>query len=510
MKAMESFRRFAGTLTLSQQVGMGAAGVVVLLAGAAFFMWVTQPSYTVLYSDIDQSQLSQVIDSLDAAGVPYRLEGGGSRVMVPQNSVYRVRADLAADGVQGSVVPQGYELLDQQGLSVSDFRQRVDYQRALEGELARTLTVMRGIRSATVHLVIPEEALFIENQEPVTASVLIDPQGGQMAQSDIEAVVMLVASSVEGLEPAQVTVASTDGSMLHAAGEDTLTAMGSKQLRMTSEFETQLSTGINQMLTSVLGPGRASVVVRAQLDFDERSVESETYDPVSATPIRSQIREEAFTGEGAGAVGGVGVDGTPLPEGDGAYDYALNEETTEFGIDRVVVRTSEAPGAIERLSVAVVVDDGSLTGLAPPDIAALDALVAAAIGADPNRNDTVEVSAIPFPALPEIEAAEEEAPGGIMTMLPTIIGAIVLLVVTLALFLMTRSGKKKEKKAKKGEVVDSPEALGSGQVVDADALAQANAIHGLTDDVIQLVERQPEEIAVLLRSWLADRREPVS
>jgi flagellar M-ring protein FliF len=508
MNALDSLKRLVRELTLTQQVGMGAAAIVVLLAAAAFFTWVSQPSYTVLYSDVDQSQLSQVIDSLDAAGVPYRLEGGGSRVMVPQDAVYRVRADLASSGIQGSVVPRGYELLDEQGLSVSDFRQRVDYQRALEGELARTLSAITGVRSATVHLVVPEGALFIENQEPVTASVLIDPQGTP-SQSDIEAVVMLVSSSVEGLEPGQVTVASTNGTVLHAAGEDTTTAMGSKQLRMTGEFETALAADLNGMLTSMLGSGRASVVVRAELDFDERSTESETFDPTNATPLRSQVIEETFAGEGAGAaVGGVGADGAPLPVGDGAYDYNRNEDTTEFGVDRVVVRTAEAPGAIRRLSVAVVVDDGTLTGLAAPDVAALDALVAAAIGADPNRGDTVEVSALAFPALPAAEVVAEETGGGFIAILPTIIGALVLLLVTVALFLMTRSGKK-SKSGKKGDILDLPEGLMTGQVVDAGALAQANAMQGLTDDVIQLVERQPEEIATLLRSWLADRRETV-
>ncbi|MDH5292970.1 MAG: flagellar basal-body MS-ring/collar protein FliF, partial [Acidimicrobiia bacterium] len=295
MPGLESLRRMLRSLTISQQVGMGAAAIVVILAGAAFFTWVTAPSFTVLYSNIDETQLSQVVDSLEASGVPYRLEGGGSRVLVPHDAVYRVRADLAAEGVQGSVVPKGYELLDEQGLSVSDFRQRVDYQRALEGELARTLSAMSGVAGATVHLVIPEEALFIENQEPVTASVLVDPRQS-VGEADVEAIVMLVASSVEGLEPNQVTVASTDGSVLHAAGEDSVTVMGNRQLRMTEDFETALSSDLNDMLSSVLGSGRASVVVRAQLDFDERETESETYTPESATPIRSQVIEETFTG----------------------------------------------------------------------------------------------------------------------------------------------------------------------------------------------------------------------
>jgi flagellar M-ring protein FliF len=490
---LDGLRRTLRDLTLPQQMGMGAAVVVVLLAGAAFFNWVTEPSYTVLYSDIDDAQLAQVVESL---------EGGGSRVMVPQDQVYAARADLAADGIQGSVVPKGYELLDEQGLSVSDFRQRVDFQRALEGELARTLAAMRGVSSATVHLVIPEEALFVENQEAVTASVLIDPQSS-LGESDIEAIVMLVSSSVEGLEPSQVTVASTDGTVLSAAGDNSVSAIGNRQLRMASDFETALAADLDSMLASVLGAGRASVVVRAELDFDERSTESETYTPDSATPIKQQNIEETFVGDGSAPVGSIGTDGAPIGSEDGTYEYSRAEDTTEYGVDRVVVRTAEAPGTIERLSVAVVVDDGSLTGLTAPDVTALEALVTAAVGIQDQRGDTVEVSAVPFPAVEEADEVVAEETGGIMSLLPTALGGLVLVVVAVALFLMSRTGKKSRS-------TSADLMLGGGHhVIDAGALARAQQVQGLTEDVVDLVERQPEEIATLLRSWLADRRETV-
>lgn len=502
---VHSLRTTLSELTIPQKVGMGSAIVVVLLAAAAFVSWVTQPSYTVLYSDLPEAQLSQVIDSLDAAGVPYRLEGGGSRIMVPRDSVYQARADLAADGIQGSVVPQGYELLDEQGLSVSDFRQRVDYQRALEGELARTLGAMDGVGAATVHLVIPEEALFAENQDPVTASVLIDPDG-PTDESDIEAIVMLVASSVEGLEPSQVTVADTDGTVLNVAGEDSVTALGNRQLRMTADFESGLGGRINEMLESVLGPGRASVVVRAELDFDERSTESETYTPESATPLRQQTVDETFVGAGAPPVGSVGIDGEAVGTGDGDYEYERAEDTTEFGVDRLVVKSVEAPGAIERLSVAVVVDDGTETGMPLPNMGSIEELVTAAAGIQAERGDSLAVSAIPFPAAPETEPAVPEATGGIGDLVPTVIGALVIVVVAVALFLMSRSGRKRSRGA--------GDALGALPAPPLDGTEQMMAAggpsDGLTDDVIQLVEKQPEEIATLLRSWLADRREPVS
>jgi flagellar M-ring protein FliF len=356
--------------------------------------------------------------------------------------------------------------------------------------------------------VIPQEALFSENQQPVTASVLIDPNGS-MSQADVEAVVMIVSSSVEGLEANQVTVASTDGTVLHAAGDDTVTAVGNKQLRMTSDFESALSTDVANMLSSVLGAGRASVVVRAQLDFDERSTESETYTPESATPLRQQTIDENFDGAGTPPAGSLGTNGTPNPStSDGAYTYTRKEDTTEYGIDKVVVRTTNAPGTIEKLSVAVVVDDGSLTGAAAPDVTALQALVGAAIGADSTRGDTVQVSAVPFAALDATATTDPTTTdsGGMMSMVPTILGALVLVGATLGLFLMSRGGKKG--RARKGEVLETQDALPmGGEIYDAQVLAQAQAMQGLTDDVSALVERQPEEIATLLRSWLADRRE---
>ena len=279
-----NLKRMISGLTIGQRAGLGAAAVVVALAGMAFFQWVGTPSYDVLYGNVDQSQMQTVIDTLNSNSIPYRVEGAG-RILVPRSQVYQERAALASAGVSGTVVPKGYELLDKQGLSVSDFRQRVDYQRALEGELSRTLTAMDGIRSATVRLVIPEPALFTDQQKPVTASVLIDP-AGSVSQNQVEAIAFLVASSVEGLDPNQVTVATTGGNVLQAAGDTSPAAAGNAQLRMTKDYEAALTADVASMLATVLGPGRASVVVRAALDFNSKSTESEKYDKASATALK--------------------------------------------------------------------------------------------------------------------------------------------------------------------------------------------------------------------------------
>jgi flagellar M-ring protein FliF len=490
------------SLPLAHQVVIGIAGVVLVMAAFVFFKWVSTPSYTVLYSNLDDTTLSTVVDELDRQGVPYEIEAGGSRVLVPKDAVYTVRAALAEAGVENGATPQGYSLLDDQGLNVSDFRQRVDYQRALEGEMELTLLAMNAITSATVHLVTPEESLFAEDELPVTASVLVETSS-PLSELEVETVIFLVASGVEGLEPANVTVADVDGAVLHAAGniaDDS--AVSNRNLRMTRDFEAALATDVLNLLTTVVGTDSASVVVRAQLDFDEQSVETQTYDPESAVALRESTVDETYMGTGAPAGGTLGVEGEEVAvDTSGDYTYDRSEVIREYGVASVIAREITAPGQVEQLSVAVVMDDGSLTGVTVPATNEIESLVAAAVGLDSTRGDTISVSTIAFP-VPEAAAEEtpvEAASMDVTSLLPQAVGGLVLLVVMAALLMMARGSKKGRTAAL--EIVQP--ALGGGQ---SSSGLEGEATPSIHPEVMNLVQRQPEEIAVLLRSWLADRR----
>lgn len=489
------------SLPLAHQVVIGIAAVVLAMAAFLFFQWVSAPSYTVLYSNLDDSTLATVVAELDRQGIPYEIEGGGSRVLVPKSQVYEVRATLAVAGVQSGSTPQGYSLLDDQGLNVSDFRQRVDYQRALEGEMELTLLAMNDISAATVHLVIPEESLFAEDEEPVTASVLLET-AAPLSELEIETVTFLVASAIEGLEPRNVTVADVEGNVLHAAGDIAAdTAVSNRNLRMTRDFEASLTSDVQNLLAAVVGPGSSSVVVRAQLDFDEQSVESQSYDEESAVALREQTIDETYNGAGTPPGGTLGVEGeTVVADTTGDYTYDRSEVIREYGVDTVISTEITAPGKVELLSVAVVLDDGSLTGAPVPDVAEVESLIAAAVGLDPTRGDSISVSAVAYP-VPEVVAdvvEAEAAPMDVMAMIPQVIGGLVLLIVVGSLLMMARGSSKKTKAAAL-EVV-AP-ALGDGAA--AGEAIDGTSIH---PEVMNLVQRQPEEIAVLLRSWLADRR----
>ena len=502
---MEQFRNRArgliGLIPPGQRVMAIAAAAVIAFASVLFLKWVSTPSYTLLYGGLDDTDLSEVIGGLDSQGIPYKIEGGGSRVLVPQEQVYTARAGLAEAGVAGQTAPPGYELLDQQGLATSDFQQRVDYQRALEGELAKTLTAMDGVSSATVRLAIPDQSPFDTAQVPVTASVLVD-SGTVLSDEEVSTVVFLVSNAVQGLEPQDVTVADTAGDVLAAPGDvGGSGAAGGRSMDLTREYEAGLTADIQRLLNSVPGGAGSSVVVHAQLNFDETSVQSDSYDPESQVTLSESTSSETLDGSGSqgGATGATGATGSGGSTGSGV-GYVNQQADRQFGVNHETTTTTQAPGAVEMLSVAVVMDDGSETGATVPDSGEVEELVTAALGLDSTRGDTIKVTQLPFPK------AEEAAAGpGMTAMVPQAVGGLVMVVVAVALFLMSR-GKGKAKGKKRAD--DDDEVWSDTEALPAAVVAAGlpSASQTGSRDVMDLVQRQPEEIAGLLRAWLADRR----
>ncbi len=501
MDVRDRFAAFVRTMPPAHRVGIVAALLVLVMASVVFGRWIMTPTYTVLYSGMDDASVAHVVTELESLGVAYKLEGG--RISIPRDKLYATRASLASAGVAGKSMPAGYELLDSQGLSISDFRQKVDYQRAVEGELAKTLMAMDGISTATVHLALPEEELFSERQKPATASVLVATTR-ELNESEIEAITYLVSSSVEGLDVSNITVADARGLVLHAPGEATgSSSVTNRHQRQTREFEEALGEDVSRLLASVTNGTAPSVVVRAILNYDENETQTETYDEDNQVVLKEQTSAEEFEGTGVAPGGIVGVDGGPIPGAEGG-DSVYNREDAlrEFGVDKVVSRNVTAPGRVERMSVAVVMDDGTLTGANVPALAEIEALVQAAVGLEAERGDTIAVSLLPLPAPEEVEVVEEPE-AGLLDLLPQIVAALVLLLVTIALFLMSR---RRKTTAKVVETVPTAPVPTMAQMIEEPVDEARDEARDLQRDVAQLVERQPEEIATLLRGWLADRR----
>jgi flagellar M-ring protein FliF len=511
--------------TRGQKTMLGMAVIAVLLGGFLFTKWSSAPSYTALYSSLSAKDAAEITNQLNTKGIAYKLADGGATVMVPRTEVYQLRLDLSSQGLPSTGQP-GYALLDKQGITTSEFRQRVDYQRALEGELSNTIGAIKGVQGATVHLVIPKDDLFSKDASKPTASVLVQEGGStSLSAGQVQGIVHLVASSVEGLDPTDVTIADGNGRVLSAPGEDGLAA-GDARTEQTTGFEQQLADGISELLTPLVGEGHAVVKVKAALDFDKKQTTSETFgNTKGALPVSESTSKEGYTGAGGNTASGVlGPTGT-ITTGANGGNYAKESADRAYAVDKVTEQVQTAPGKVSRLTVAVLLDAGAKK----VDRQAISQLVSAAAGIDVNRGDTVQVDALKFDtsaadaakqALQSQQSAEQK--GQLFDLVRTL-GS--LLIVALVLFFAFRSARR----ATAYERV--PVALPAGTTIDIDPVMGADGEPITLDGVevqeleagpafaplppakelvpanlVDLIDNQPEDVAQMLRTWMADRR----
>ncbi len=525
-----SLKRAGGTFSqfsTPQKLIAGIGVAVLVLGGFAFTRWASTPTLAPLFTNLASSDASAIVDQLDSEGIPYELGDGGQSVLVPRQDVYRLRLKMSSAGLPSSS-DTGYALLDQQGVTASQFQQQVTWQRALEGELARTIGSISGVKAAVVHLAIPAKDVFLDEEKDPTASVLVQTRpGADLPQPQVQSIVHLVASSVEGLSPDDVTVVNGEGALLSAAGEGGAAAGGLRD-QQTTDYESRVTAAVQTVLDRVLGKGNAVATVTADLDFDatNRTTESFTAED-GVPPLSATTTTERYTG-GGGAVGGVlGPDNIQVPGGAaGGKDstYTKESSTSNNAVNKVTEQTVEAPGSLRRQSVAVVVDAGAAGTV---DMAQLNETVSAAAGIQADRGDTISVTRMPFDnsaadaATKALEQAQKTAEAQRKTELLRT-GAIVLAVLALALvaFFASRRRRRQDRQPQDiGELQvvqqNSPpaqlEGVDSVELTEqTPALAPAPdpdaAMLTMRDEVTELVERQPDEVAELLRGWLAERR----
>lgn len=509
-RVTEAFKSFAP----AQLAVIGMLAVAVLIGGMTFMKWASAPSYGVLFSGLDTKDASEVVDKLKSDGVKYKLVSDGTAIMVPSAKVYDLRLAMSSEGLpKGSVV--GYEILNNQGLTTSEFSQQVNYQRAVEGEITRTLQTMDDIESVSIHLAIPRDELFTDNASKPTASVLLKTSR-TLSDDAVESIVHLVAASVPNMEPAGVTVADTNGQVLSNGGS--VSGGGSnREMRMTQEYETTLANNANAMLAQVYGSGHAIVRVNARLNYDEKQTQTESYDPDSQVAVRAQTSKETYTGgaDGTSAASGVlgGVDTGTTGTGATGTDYQKEDSSKDFGVTKVIENAKVAPGKVERLSVAVMLDKNAKPA---PDVDSVKGLVSAALGFDAERGDQIVVDTLEFEkaAATTDAAAGDAAASPMMDYARTGVGVLILAAVLVVFLRGMRRTKVELLDLPKGalalgaagETIELP--THAGQMAGGQyALASAGAApHGSTQQqVLSLVDQQPDEVAVLLRSWLGDR-----
>lgn len=447
---------------------LAVIGIAVLVLGTvALTSWLGKPTYSPLFSSLAPADASAIVSQLKTDNVSYQLANGGSTILVPDAKVYDERLKAASAGLP-SAATGGYSLLDNMGVTSSEFQQNVTYKRAMEGELAKTIMAMNGVTNASVKLAIPEKTVFTATKQDPTASVFIETSpGAQLNGDQVDAIVHLTSSAVEGLTPANVSVVDSTGAVLSAAGSGT---SGSSD-KQTQAYEKRTTDAVQSMLDRVLGPGNATVSLAATMDNSTTDRVKESFVAPTGAPAlnESTATEKSSSGTGSGA-GVLGPDNIAVPNATaGAGTGSESTKTTKNNaIDKTTENTTIPAGTVQRQSLSVAIDTKAAAKI---DAATLTDMVSTAAGINTQRGDRVSLKVVPFStaqadaakAALDAAKAEADAAATAQTWKSLTIGAVVLLILLAAVILYARKNRRQVR-----EIVDLGEQ--SGPVVNIDPL----------------------------------------
>jgi flagellar M-ring protein FliF len=482
--------------------------LTVLMAGAFGYLIFRGAStnYQPLFTNLSTDDTAAIVERLDENNVDYQLGGNGNTVLVPESEIYRLRLDMAAAGLpdQGVV---GFEIFDNSEFGTTEFERRVNYYRALGGELSRSIQSISGIEFSRVQITPPEESLFLEEEKSATASVMVKLEPGyNMSAERVNAVQNLVASGVQDLPLSEVTIVDTNGNLLsQPSGSDNNQWSDPQNFAMQQEFESALKNDLNSLLTKVLGPNNFAVQVNANLNFDQRQAESKTYSPVidesgivRSEEINTESQENGVSGGAPGTDANI-----PQYQGEGTGEnssYERENTITNYEINERIEQHVYAPGEVERLSVSVIIDQET----EEETINQIRNAVSAAIGYDEQRGDVLNISSMAFDdsleqAAQEAMLAEEEAARRQMY----IYGGLILLVLLLTSALIIYLYRKKPA-ADRGSKIDLSVEEDEEEInlfePDADQRKRAK----VKNELENMIHSDPENAAKLIRSWLID------
>ncbi|NLG86248.1 MAG: flagellar M-ring protein FliF [Firmicutes bacterium] len=475
-------------------------GVVLgisLVVGVVLF---TRPRYETLFANLTPADAGQISQRLQDMKINYRLGDDGKSILVPSTEVYELRNQLAMEGLpKGSTV--GFEIFDRTKLGVTDFERRIEYMRALRGELSRTISQLEGVRSAQVELALPEERLFAKDSRPPTASVVLETVG-QLDAGQVRAIVHLVSHSVEGLTPDNITVVDTSGQVLSDLIDPdiSLTGLSTSQLQLQRSVEKEVERNVQTMLEQVLGPQMVVTRVKAELNFDQREVTSEFFQPVvDEEGILRSIQELKKTFDGAASAAepaGTSTNVPPTyqtPDGNQGH-YEEVETTKNYEVSQTREHLVVAPGSVRHLSVSVLVNANREGGFTQQELDAIKTAVIHAVGLRPeDRQDQISVVSLPFSGLTPEPAAvlPRRMPRQLIYVL---LAAVVALITVLVL------------RSRRQRILAGTELLREEVAVREAAAAEedpeALERERIRKDVERLARQRPEELAQLLATWM--------
>lgn len=402
-------------LGLNQKISVSVAALAVAAGLAGLVWWSSRADYSLLYGRVDEAEAAKIVAVLDDAKVPYRL--GQGAIYVPANKVHAMRMQMATKGIRKSG-EAGFEILDKTGFGLSEQAQRVNYQRAVQGELARTISQIDEIEAASVMVVMPENRLILDNNRRPTASVFVKVKGhAQLPPPTVSAIQSLVANSVEGLQASHVSVMDNHGLLLSSeiSEPDSVAGLTASQFALTKNREQYLAKKAEGMLEKVLGPGQAVVRVTAELNFESQTITKEKYDPEGQVKRSETIKDtssDTVSGAANGGTPGVTLNADPTatnsaPDSLSKTTTKTKENTSQYEIDKTVSSITQMPGGVKRITAAVFVaarTSGSGTNRvvvprSPEEMQKLRRIVQTALGiveSDPNRKDEIALEEMPF------------------------------------------------------------------------------------------------------------------
>jgi len=543
---VEQISQFIGSPAKKRNILIGVVLLLSLVGFGSLIYWNSKPEYQVLFSNLSQEDAGEMVNKLKEKKIPFQLSANGGSILVAKDQVYDTRLSLAAEGLpKGGGV--GFEVFDRTNLGATDFVQKLNYQRALQGELSRTIRQIKEIEQARVHIVTPKESLFIEEQKKPSASVFLKTRSGmKLESSQVEGIVHLVASAVEGLDAGNITVVDTTGKILFKRNDSTLLGqMTTNQLEYQRNIEEGLKKKVQGMLEEILGFNKAIARVSADIDFQQVDITEEKFDPISV--IRSEqknFEKSSMVSNGKAGSGGKpdSAPGPKAPEekaktpasadskGKGNETFPLQSNQAErqneirnYEISKINKRIRSPLASLKKISAAVIVDGAykevqdakgkkrrEFQMRSPEEMKNIEAIVKKAIGYDETRGDQVEVINMPFSW--SISEEDVKAVGGerwkeyiLISYKPlvSLILAVLFIFFVVRPLLTRRPLLPKEEAAFLPQMSSSQPAALPGQ---APVAREAKAID-LRQQTVQMVQENPSKVVGIIKEWINEKGE---
>lgn len=495
------------------------AGVIFLIGVVLLMRFSGEQSWATVATETNAGDAAEVTQELQDQGITFRTQNGGVVVQVPSDMLDEARLALGSANLLSGTKP-GNELLTTSSLSDTNATLDIKKILAAEGEATRQITELAPVKTANVTLAVPDDRLFVDEQEAGTASVVVELHRGQsLDASQVLAVQRIVAGGITNLEPEQVTVADIDGNLLEGSGSEAAGAGAAKsRMALQAAHERRIQATVDRALAASLGPGKAISTVNVVLDLDTVTQEAEDFDPASSTPLETDTTTERLEADGGGAGGVAGAaantpPGSTFPAGaagNGTTDYRRNQEQTRNGVDRTRTTTQRVPGTVTRQTISVQVSDE----LTAEQAATVEGTVRDAIGFEEGRDSiTVQELAFAEDALAtEVAAAAAEAPAASSGPGLDIMGIVKAVGAAIGLLLLLLFARKSLRR-RQGELERTlPELLEAGPVSIAELeAANPKQLPGQTKTPVEqqmedLAKRKPDDVAQLVRGWLLEAR----